>query len=130
MNVRYHQSVIWGSQLVRKAAARCVRCKKSMDASLALPPGVRPNVPVSTSSPNEREVASTDRLVKYLDEHAPLESREETARREIVLSQLTQLIREWVREQCQLKRLPRVRTSHSAVPAACPHLHVRLAGRV
>ena len=83
--------------------------------SMALPPGVVPNAPLSLSGPTERDVASSKTLLKFLDTAAPLESREETARRETVLSRLTALVREWVRDECEKKGLPEVRCCTAAL---------------
>jgi len=76
--------------------------------SLALPPGVVPNAPLSTAGPYEREVASSRTLLAFLDKEAPLESREESAKREKILSRLTGLVRGWVKETCIEKGLPKV----------------------
>ena len=61
--------------------------------------------PLSIEPSRPQELASSEALVRYLDEVAPLADEENTRSREEVLNELLRLFRQWVRDVCVAKHV-------------------------
>lgn len=68
-----------------------------------VPNAIVPNPPVNEMPATPEELIASQRLCSVLDAEFPLESGEDLDRRRRVIDDLTELVREWIREVCVAK---------------------------